>query len=106
MEGGSKWQMNGIVIPNRLFSDSHGPWLQNPKKREMAAQHSTLNTQHSMRYFLEIAYVGTRYNGWQIQPRANTVQAEINKVLAQLFKAEMAWRWTGLLTDRCLAVWG
>src|SRR5436190_4147826 len=42
-----------------------------------------------MRYFLEIAYVGTRYKGWQVQPRAHTVQAEINKILGQLFPQEI-----------------
>lgn len=34
-----------------------------------------------MRYFIEIAYQGTHYHGWQIQPNAHTVQAEIERVL-------------------------
>ncbi len=34
-----------------------------------------------MRYFVEIAFKGTHYHGWQIQPNANTVQEEINKSL-------------------------
>jgi len=42
-----------------------------------------------MRYFLEISYVGTRYKGWQLQPRTKTIQAEINTVLAQLFSQEI-----------------
>jgi tRNA pseudouridine38-40 synthase len=29
------------------------------------------------RYFLELAYKGTRYNGFQVQENANTIQAEI-----------------------------
>lgn len=33
------------------------------------------------RWFLEIAYDGTDFHGWQIQPNANSVQAEIHKAL-------------------------
>ena len=29
------------------------------------------------RYFLEIAFDGTPYRGWQIQPDAPSVQAEV-----------------------------
>lgn len=35
-----------------------------------------------MRYFLDIAYQGTNYHGWQIQNNAHTLQAEIQKVLS------------------------
>jgi len=38
-----------------------------------------------VRYFIEIAYKGTNYHGWQIQKNANSVQAEINKALSVLF---------------------
>lgn len=38
------------------------------------------------RYFIEIAYLGTRYNGWQVQPNGNTVQAELDKALSILLK--------------------
>lgn len=34
------------------------------------------------RYFIEIAYTGTNYHGWQIQQNANSVQEEINKALS------------------------
>ena len=34
------------------------------------------------RYFLEIAYDGTRYHGWQTQPNAIAVQQKLNEVLA------------------------
>jgi tRNA pseudouridine38-40 synthase len=34
------------------------------------------------RYFLELAYMGTRYAGFQVQQNANTVQAEVEKALA------------------------
>ena len=33
------------------------------------------------RYFLEIAYDGTPYRGWQIQPNAPSVQAEVERAL-------------------------
>ena len=39
-----------------------------------------------MRYFLEIAYNGTRYNGWQIQENAHTVQAELNTALSTILR--------------------
>lgn len=42
------------------------------------------------RYFLQLAYKGTNYHGWQIQPNANTVQAEINKGLSVLLKQEVS----------------
>ncbi|HYH14049.1 MAG TPA: tRNA pseudouridine(38-40) synthase TruA [Flavisolibacter sp.] len=32
------------------------------------------------RYFIEVAYKGTHYSGFQIQENANTIQAEIEKV--------------------------
>ncbi|MDJ1479011.1 tRNA pseudouridine(38-40) synthase TruA [Cytophagaceae bacterium DM2B3-1] len=38
------------------------------------------------RYFLEVAYNGTNYHGWQVQANANTVQAELNKALSILLK--------------------
>jgi tRNA pseudouridine38-40 synthase len=37
-----------------------------------------------MRYALELAYRGTNYHGWQIQPNASSVQAEVEKRLTQL----------------------
>jgi len=40
----------------------------------------------SLRYFFFISYKGTNYHGWQIQPNANTVQAEINNALAIIFQ--------------------
>jgi tRNA pseudouridine38-40 synthase len=36
------------------------------------------------RYFIEISFKGTNYHGWQVQPNASSVQAEIEKVLSIL----------------------
>ena len=42
-----------------------------------------------MRFFIELSYKGTNYHGWQVQPNANTVQAEINKGLSTIFNAKI-----------------
>lgn len=42
-----------------------------------------------MRYLLELAYDGTNYHGWQVQPNANTVQAEVNKALSTILREEI-----------------
>ena len=39
-------------------------------------------------YKLTIAYDGTQYSGWQVQPNANTVQAEIVKALKVFLRVE------------------
>jgi tRNA pseudouridine38-40 synthase len=36
------------------------------------------------RYFIEISFKGTHYHGWQLQPNALSVQAEIEKALVTL----------------------
>lgn len=36
------------------------------------------------RYFIQLAYCGTRFHGWQVQPNAITVQQELNKALSIL----------------------
>ena len=41
------------------------------------------------RFFIEIAYNGLNYHGWQIQSNANSVQAEINKALSTILKQEI-----------------
>lgn len=42
------------------------------------------------RYFLEISYIGTAYNGWQIQENApKTIQAEINRVLSTILRQDI-----------------
>ncbi len=42
------------------------------------------------RYFLELAYRGTHYSGFQIQENANTVQAEVEKALQIIFRCRFA----------------
>lgn len=37
-----------------------------------------------MRYFLTLAYRGTRYCGWQVQPNGPTVQATLEKALSTI----------------------
>ncbi|HMR83438.1 MAG TPA: tRNA pseudouridine(38-40) synthase TruA [Niabella sp.] len=39
-----------------------------------------------MRYFLEVAYKGTRYSGFQAQKNARTIQGEIEKAFRVFFK--------------------
>lgn len=38
------------------------------------------------RYFLELAYLGTNFHGWQIQQNANSIQAELQKALSLLLR--------------------
>ena len=38
------------------------------------------------RYFLEIAYDGTPFEGWQVQPKADTVQQRLNDVLQKVLQ--------------------
>lgn len=38
------------------------------------------------RYMLEVAYDGTNYCGWQVQPGQATIEGELNKALSELLK--------------------
>jgi tRNA pseudouridine38-40 synthase len=40
------------------------------------------------RYFIEVAYKGTNYSGFQIQQNANSVQAEVEKALKIYYREE------------------
>ena len=42
-----------------------------------------------MRYFLQIAYQGTNYHGWQIQTNALTVQGVIQRQLRQILRKDI-----------------
>lgn len=48
----------------------------------------TLNS--SNRYFIEIAYNGTAYHGWQAQKNAHSVQEVLNKALSIICREEVA----------------
>ncbi|MEP0984529.1 tRNA pseudouridine(38-40) synthase TruA [Ekhidna sp.] len=43
-----------------------------------------------MRYFMDITYRGTHFNGWQIQPNGVTVQEEIEKALSTILKSKIS----------------
>lgn len=47
----------------------------------------TANQVH--RIFLRVAYDGTNYHGWQLQPRENTVERELNRALTALTGEEI-----------------
>lgn len=42
-----------------------------------------------MRYFIELAYKGTNYHGWQYQPGADSIQETLNKSLSLLLKTDI-----------------
>ncbi len=42
------------------------------------------------RYFLEVAYMGTRYSGFQVQDNANSVQSEVERAFAILQKEKIS----------------
>ncbi|MEO6149077.1 MAG: tRNA pseudouridine(38-40) synthase TruA [Mucilaginibacter sp.] len=41
---------------------------------------------NAQRFFIELAYDGTAYHGWQVQPNAVTVQGLLNKALTTLLR--------------------
>ncbi|HJR99674.1 MAG TPA: tRNA pseudouridine(38-40) synthase TruA [Flavobacterium sp.] len=42
-----------------------------------------------MRYFIKLAYNGTPYHGWQIQPNASSVQETLNKAFSVLLNSDI-----------------
>lgn len=42
-----------------------------------------------MRYFIELAYNGTNYHGWQHQPNATSVQETLNRALSTILKTNI-----------------
>jgi len=44
----------------------------------------------ALKYFARIQYHGKQYAGWQRQPNANSVQAEIEKALSTIFREEIS----------------
>ncbi len=45
--------------------------------------------EQNTRYFIEIAYDGTAYHGWQVQDNAVSVQQKLNEALAILLRQEV-----------------
>jgi tRNA pseudouridine38-40 synthase len=43
-----------------------------------------------LRYFIKLAYNGTPYHGWQIQPNAASVQETLNKAFSVLLSSEIS----------------
>lgn len=43
-----------------------------------------------MRYFIELAYKGKSYHGWQIQPDAITVQEKINNAISTVLREDIS----------------
>jgi len=43
-----------------------------------------------MRYFIQFAYNGTHYHGWQIQPNASSVQETLNKAFSVLLNESIS----------------
>ncbi len=41
------------------------------------------------RYFIELAYDGNKYHGWQIQPGAPSVQEELNRALSTIMREKI-----------------
>ena len=41
------------------------------------------------RYFIELAYKGTNFHGWQIQPNGISIQEILEKTLSQIFSTEI-----------------
>jgi len=50
---------------------------------------TTTKIQDSLRYFIDLAYNGKNYHGWQIQPDAITVQEVLEKALSTLLRKEL-----------------
>lgn len=42
-----------------------------------------------LRYFIKLAYKGTNYHGWQVQPNAITVQELLNKSFSTIFRTPL-----------------
>lgn len=42
-----------------------------------------------MRYFIKLAYNGTKYHGWQIQPNASSVQETLNAALSVILNSDI-----------------
>ncbi len=46
--------------------------------------------ENTQRYFIEMAYNGTRYHGWQIQPNAHSIQRDLEHALSTILRDKIA----------------
>ena len=53
-------------------------------------QKMTTQTNMTRRILLRVAYDGTNYHGWQLQPNAATIEGELNRALSALTGEEIA----------------
>lgn len=56
---------------------------------EAMNQKMTTQTKMTRRILLRVAYDGTNYHGWQLQPNAATIEGELNRVLCALTGEEI-----------------
>ncbi len=47
------------------------------------------------KYIMKIAYDGSRYSGWQIQPNASSIQSEIQKILEKVLRKPISIQGSG-----------
>ena len=52
----------------------------------MVLNHYLCSVAEKQRYFIELAYDGTNYHGWQVQDNAISVQEVLNKALATVLR--------------------
>lgn len=57
---------------------------------EAMNQKMTTQTNMTRRILLRVAYDGTNYHGWQLQPNAATIEGELNRALSALTGEEIA----------------
>ncbi len=48
-----------------------------------------METNEYQRYFIHLAYKGTNYHGWQIQPNAVTIQQTLNEALSVILREDI-----------------
>ncbi len=57
-------------------------------RSKLKTQNPKLKAYFMPRYFMEVAYLGTHYSGFQAQQNANTIQAEIQRVLKIFYRKD------------------
>ena len=87
------WELETVATQR-----TEGYWLDQAKKtcqpaksaknssRSLFGNKSNSYQLKNMRYFLHLAYDGTEYHGWQMQPGVRTVQQELDRCLRQVLR--------------------